>query len=260
MGLLEQIENGVKFSRSTVALTNSPVSGSTTDFGSTYILLSVSVNNPCRIRLYSDSSSVAIDAPRTTASFNIAPEVGLTLDTFVANQSYKLTFDPPIIGTTFSASNTWYNISGSNVTATFTYYPIEVNDLQRQTTVFQYATLPVGTYYSDNIASPKSFLILSASGNYSGSRLRLYSRDISTILSSEISRPFSTPADSQTSLIADMVFDSASYAYKLVPVLQGYNLENYNFANNYIGYILENISSVNMTDVTASLFIYPIED
>jgi hypothetical protein len=260
MGLLQLIQSGTKLTRDTLTLTNTPVSGSTSAFGSTYILLDVTVNNPCRIRLYSDSSSVAIDNSRTTSSFTIDDAVGLTLDTLITSQSYTLNFDPPIIGTTFSASTTWYNISGSNVTATFTYYPIEIVDTQRHVLTFQYPSLPTGSYFSDNIVSPKSFLILSASSNYSGSRLRLYSRDVATVTPSELSRPFGTQPGSQVSLISDMVFDSASYAYKLVPILQAYNLESYAIGDNYVGYALENISSATMTDVTASLYIYPIED
>ncbi len=69
MGLLGQIQSGAAFIRQTTTITNTPISSSTTVFGSTYILLNVTVNNPCRIRLYSDSASVAIDdEPKTTKS------------------------------------------------------------------------------------------------------------------------------------------------------------------------------------------------
>jgi hypothetical protein len=260
MGLLQQIQNGARFTRETVSLTNTPVSGSTSVFGSTYILLSVSVNNPCRIRLYSDSASVGIDDPRTTASFDLSASVGLVLDTLITSQSYKLNFDPPIIGTTFSASNTWYNISGSNVTATFTYYPIESEYGSKSELAFTAPNLPSGFSQLGDMTSPKSFLILSASCNYANARLRIYSRNINSISPAEKARPFSTPPTDASSIITDMIFDSASYSYKLSPVLQGYNLQTYTVGENNVGYILENLSGGAMTNVVASLCLYPVED
>jgi hypothetical protein len=57
-----------------------------------------------------------------------------------------------------------------------------------------------------------------------------------------------------------MLFDSASYAYKLTPTLQAYNLTTYQQGENLVGYIIENLSGVTITNVTASLYIYPLED
>jgi hypothetical protein len=58
-----------------------------------------------------------------------------------------------------------------------------------------------------------------------------------------------------------MIFDTASYAYKLSPVLQAYNLEDYTQGGNYVGYIIDNISATGtIANVTASLHVYPIED
>jgi len=260
MGLLEQIASGARFTRQAVSISNTPVSGSLTTFGETYILLNVTVNNPCRIRLYSDSGSVGIDNLRTTSSFDLSASVGLVVDTFITSQSYTLTFDPPIIGTTFSASQTWYNISGSNVTATFTYYPIK-SDYASNTSLDFYATsIPSGFSELNNKTSPKSFLILSASCNYADARLRLYSRSTSSLTSTEIARPFSTAPTDASSIITDMVFDSASYAYKLTPIIQGYNIQSYTSPENKVGYIIQNLSGGTMTDVTASLCIYSIED
>lgn len=263
MGLLQQIQNGAVFTRQTTAITNTPVSGSTSVFGSTYILLNVTVNNPCRIRLYSDSASVAIDNTRTTASMDFSASVGLVLDTFIENSSYTLNFDPPIIGTTYSGSQTWYNISGSSINATFTYYPIESTYAVREKLEFYAQSLPVtGSAQFGNINSPKSFLILSASSNFSGARLRLYSRDVNTVPSFEIGRSFGTEPSDGSYIITDMIFDSASYAYKLSPILQAYNLTSYTQGSNFVGYILENAANVAgaMSNVTASLYIYSIED
>lgn len=263
MGLIEQIQNGAVFSRLQTTLTNTPVSGSLTAFGGTYILLNVSVNNPCRIRLYSDSSSVAIDAPRTTTSMDISASVGLTLDTLITSSGYTLNFDPPIIATTFSGSQTWYNISGSGVTATFTYYPIESIYANRQALNFYAQSLPfTGSSIIGNVTSPKSFLIFSGSASTSGSRLRLYSRDINTVPVSEVGRVFDTQPSDGSYIITDMLFDSSSYRYILSPVLQAYNLTSYTEGSNFVGYILENAAPVNsaLSNVTASIYIYSIED
>lgn len=260
MGLLEQIQSGARFTRDTVTISNTPVSGSTGAFGSTYVLLNVQVDNPCRIRLYSDSASVAIDDSRSTSSININDAVGLVVDAVINSSSYKLNFDPPIIGTTFSGSETWYNISGSNVTATFTYYPIESVYGERETLNFYATSLPSGFSELGNKTSPKSFLILSASCNFTESRLRLYSRDINLVTSTEKNRTFSTAPTDGSYIISDMLFDSASYAYKLVPILQAYNLETYPVGDNYVGFILENLSGVTRTGMTASLYIYKIEN
>ncbi len=263
MGLLGQIQNGAAFTRQTTTITNTPISSSTTVFGSTYILLNVTVNNPCRIRLYSDSASVAIDDARPTSSTELSASVGLVLDTYIESSSYKLNFDPPIIGTTYSASQTWYNISGSSIDATFTYYPIESVYASRDVLNFYAQSLPVtGSSETGNITSPKSFLILSASANVSGARLRLYSRDINTVPAFEIGRSFGTEPSDGSYIIADMMFDSASYAYKLSPILQAYNLTSYTQGSNFVGYILENAASASaaLANVTASLSIYSIED
>lgn len=261
MGILEQVQSGSKFIRGSTSITNTPVSGSTTSFGSMYILLNVTVNNPCRIRLYSDSASVAIDDARPSASFDISESVGLILDTLITSQSYTLNFDPPMIGTTFSGNETWYNISGSGVTATFTYYPIESELASRQSLDFQFTSIPAGFSELGNLTSPKSFVILSASCNYSESRLRLYSKNIDDISSGEKNRTYSTTPDNQDNLIADMLFDSASYGYKLTPVLQAFNLNQYSAGQNSVGYIFQNSSSAaTFTDVTASLYIYSVED
>jgi hypothetical protein len=261
MGLREQIQQGALFTRRYVTIANSSVSGSTDSFGKSYILLNVTVNAECRIRLYSTSQSVAIDASRTTASMDVNPAVGLVLDTYVDSGPYTLNFDPPIIGTTFDQqNNTWFNISGSDITATFEYYPIESSYATRQTLNISASSLSAGASTSGNTTTPKSFLILSASCNFSESRLRLYSRQISSVSASEQSRAFSTLPSDGSYIITDMLFDSASYGYVLSPTLQAYNLTTYGTGSNLVGYIIQNLSGTTVSNITASLYIYPIED
>lgn len=255
MGLLGQIQSGALFTQQTATL--SVGSGSTTAFGLSYILLDVTSTSTTRVRLYSDSASLGIDAPRTTASFDYSASVGLNLDASLDSAS-KLIFDPPIIATTFSGSETWYNVSSGSVT--ITYYPIESAYATRQELTFYAQSLPVGSRITGNLTSPKAFLLLSASASTSQSRLRLFSRDIATIPVTETARGFGTASTDGSSLIVDMIFDSSSYAYKISPVLQAYNLVTYTQGDNFVGYAIDNISNSTLSNVTASLYIYTIED
>lgn len=262
MGLLEQIQAGTVFSRQSTTLTSAPSSGSTTALGASYILLGITADIPCRVRLYSDSASIGYDVSRPSSSFDVSASVGLNLDAGLDTSPYSLIFDPPIIGTTFSASQTWYNISSSGTAnITLTYYPIEFSYATRQVLTFYGAGLATGSNAYGNLASPKSFLILSASSTHSESRLRLYSRDINTIPTTEKSRKFGTASLEDASLIIDMVFDSSSYQYKLSPTLQGFNLDTYTIGSNYVGYLLDNVSTTStLSNVTASVYIYSVED
>lgn len=262
MGIKEQIQAGARFNVGTVTLGNSAgPTGRTDAFGQSYMLLNVTVNNPCRIRLYSDSASVAIDNARPTSSMEVSASVGLVLDTQITQSSYTLYFDPPIVGTTFQDEYTWFNISGSDVTATFTRYPIEAKAYStREALNISAASIAGSTRVLGDITSPKSFLILSASCNHSDIRLRLYSRTSSSISAGEQSRAFSTLPSDGSYIITDMVFDSASYSYILSPTLQAFNLTSYTAGSNLVGYILENLSGTTKTSVSASLYIYSIED
>ena len=255
MGLLEQIQSGALFTRQTVSLTNTPVSGSATSFGPSYILLGVTANNPCRVRLYSDSASVALDNSRPSSSLNIDAGVGLSFDGTL-NDDLVLTFDPPILATTFSGSQTWYNISASSATSVaFTVYPIEQFDDRQAITIQQYA-LANNVIHEGTFTASKGFIILSASSN-NFNRLRLYSVDASIPLAEKVRPTGSLPTD-DSKLIVDMSFESASYAYKFSPVVEAYNLNNLPMGNNTYGYIMQNRTAAD-APITASIYVYPIE-
>ena len=255
MGLLEQIQSGALFTRQTVSLTNSPPSSSTTSFGPSYILLGVTANNPCRVRLYSDSASVAIDNLRPSSSLNISASVGLTFDTTLDND-LNLTLDPPVIGSTFNAGQSWYNISGSGgTTVTFTYYPIEQFTDRQSITIQQYA-LANSVIHEGTFTAPKGFIVMSASAD-TLSRIRLYSVDSGIPLTEKV-RAIGTLPEDNSKLIVDMLIDSASYAYKLSPVLEAYNLNNSYVGSNTYSYIIQNRTGAN-APITASLYIYPTE-
>jgi hypothetical protein len=81
----------------------------------------------------------------------------------------------------------------------------------------------------------------------------------------EQTRSFGTQPNSGSKLIADMMFDSASFNYPLVPVLEAYTWEDPNYIPgvNRTSYILENLSDVTTVysgSLNSSLTIYTLED
>lgn len=266
MGLIEQIQSGSRFVRKTAILTDSPTTGFTTDFGASYIILGVSSNTPGRLRLYSDSASVAIDSPRPSSSFDYSASVGLNLDVALTPTTQSLIFNPPVLAYAFSQGKTWYNYQADTAQPiTISYYPIEYN---LPTTSRTYINVPdnigitLGAYAtsSGNVTTPKSFLILNAVSDADPVRLRLYSRPIEEIDASEQSRPFISESVSGSHLICDMLLESSSYLYNVSPILQAYNLEDYLIGSNRVGYILENLLGATQSNVYVGVRIYPIEE
>ncbi len=270
MGLVEQINSGSIFTRGTVNLTNIPSTGSTTEFGGTYILLGITANNPCRVRLYADYSSSVVDAPRPSSSFDYSASVALNLDAGLTPGTQSLTFIPPIIATTNGGSLTWYNIeSPSPVNVGIKYYPIEYNLSSRTWLNIPNSdgvTLAANQTSSGNFSGsvteqiPKSFLILGATSTSQSIRLRLYSRPIEDIPDVEKLRVYGVQPSASAYLISDMLFDSSSYVYSVSPVLQAYNLEGYLSASNRIGYILQNTSGGTQNNLYTAIKIYPLEN
>lgn len=272
MGLLEQIQNYKSvFKRAEVSLSNSVYpTGSTTAFGATSILLGISADAPCRVRLYANSSSILIDTPRPSSSLDYSASVALSLDSGLTAGTLSLTFNPPVIITTEQDSKTWYNIEGAGtVNTTLRYYPIEYVTTDRQWINIPNASgvnLGANATSSGNFSGslvqvlPKSFIMLQAYSDDEDLRLRLYSQPIENVPSSEKVRQFDTQSADDSYLISDMLFESASYLYSISPVLQAYNLEDYIYANNRIGYILENTSASPKTNVVTAVRIYSLEN
>lgn len=264
MGLIEQIQSGSDFRRKTVAFSAFDVAQSTY-LGASYILLRMSANDTGRIRLYGNSASLATDFSRPTSSFDYSASVVLNLDAVLTTGTQSIEFVPPIIATThLDGNNTWYRVeSPTNAQVTLEYYPIEFNTSSRQfIPVPNYTGVSLGGYQtaSGNVTTPKSFLIFSALSDNADIRLRLYSKPISDVPSYELTRPFITSSATGSHLICDLLFDSASYLYRISPVLQAYNLEEYETGNNRVGYILENLSASPQTGVYAAIQAYPLED
>ena len=272
MTFLQQATAGTKFTRSTVTLTaNAGVtitSSSVGDqrFGGNFILLNASADNPCRIRLYTDSSSMVIDATRAAGNYAINDAVGLITDTVLTNGDLALNFDPPLIGRGITNGEVWYNISSSlaGANVTMTSFPINqpIGFVTGSTLtisnpqVYSGSNGVTGTLTTDL----KSFIIYSGSSSHIG-RLRLYSANISEIPLAEQTRSFNIPTSGTDKLIADLVFDTASFNYKLVPPLEAYtwNYDTYLQGTGTIGYIMENLSAFATASMNISLVIYQTE-
>lgn len=246
------------------------VSGSITTMGGMFILLDARADNvSSRLRLYSDEPSMKLDESRPAGNFNLTESVALIAD-IVLNDTNLLPLTPPIIGNTFVGGQLWYNLSGStnpNINVTLTSYPIlpvgeSVANLDGNTSlVISASNVPTtGNGVSGSITTSKSFLILTGSAT-SESRLRLYSRPHTEIPFTETTRSFGTASQAGSFLIADLMFDSGSFRYPLVPILEAYTWTNSNYAvgSGQVGYILQN-RSASTTNLTASLYIYSTED
>lgn len=276
MGFIETFSRNKNTKISTIFSkgTTPILSSSIQTMGGVYVVLGAKLIQgivPIRLRLYSDQQSMIIDGPRTTASFAVSESVALIAD-IVLRDTNTLTFDPPVIANTADGGLTWYNLqSVDNVplaaaVSLTTYALNDIGDSQenKQAVNISGSQIPVtgGSIYgvSGSITTPKSFLILSGSAT-SESRLRLYSSPYTDIPLSEKTRSFDTAPQSGSLLIADLIFDSGSFQYPLVPVLEGYTWinQNYMVGTNEVGYILQNLSA-GTTDITASLFIYSLED
>jgi hypothetical protein len=263
--------NANKFTRSTTTFTKAGGilfdSGSPKlSMGGSFIILNAQLqgNPPVRLRLYSDTASRDADVNRAWTDFAVSPTVALVADIVLTNTS-QLTLDPPIIGNTFTGGEVYYHLSGSTTAATVsvTSYAIKPNNdslLGNTSLIVSGTSIPAGNSVSGNITTSKSFLILSGSSSHI-SRLRLYSRPVEEVPSSEISRPFSTQTLDGSLLIADMMFDAANIQYPFVPTLEAYTWtnDNYSVGTGTVGYILENRTGASAT-ITTSLYIYSTED
>lgn len=161
-----------------------------------------------------------------------------------------------------SGSQTWFTIDETVAsTVQFGTYPIESSfSTDRSSRELRRSVLTTGSAPAEGfITTPKSFLIISASAT-SESRLRLYSRPTTEVPTSEKNRAFGIVPSTGSYLIADMLFTSASYQYKMSPILQAYNLETYLDGTSRVGYLLQNSSSMSPIEYTASLYIYSLED
>lgn len=288
MGLEQYIRAGAKLERSEVSLTTTENGSGSVELGSAYVLISISTNAPCRLRLYDNSQSLANTGERirTFANTNISASVALVGD-FSMSAAGTYTIDPVVYGITEDVLNklTYYRVentqSGQYPVINFNRYLMEVPTISTANRV----TLPIitaslapgqiisGTLTSDTI--PRTYLLVSASvdGTVARTRLRLYSTSESLANSTEISRSFATESSNTSKLIVDAIFSASQMTY-FVPKIAGANLQTMGtdlntirtdraaiMGLNQLYYIIQNVSSSGGTiPTTASLHVFALED
>jgi hypothetical protein len=151
-------------------------SSSIQNMGGAFVLLDAKLlqNPPVRIRLYTDETSMIIDANRAPGNFNLSQSVGLIADINLTTTD-TLTFTPPVIGHAVSGGLVWYNMSGSgfeqSITLTsFTLSDIGDSEANKEVIIFSGSQVPLtsGSFYgvSGSFHTPKSFAILNAKSTY----------------------------------------------------------------------------------------------
>jgi len=102
-----------------------------------------------------------------------------------------------------------------------------------------------------------------------GSRLRLYSTEVGQVPLTEQTRSFGVAPSLGSNLIVDMMFDSSSLYYPLVPIVEAQTWgsssagTDYNVGEPRVGYILENksnVATVYSGSLNSILNIYSLDD
>lgn len=286
MGLKEYLKAGTVFQRTDVTtLTDEQGSGSI-NLGSAYILLNVTTDYPCRLRLYDTAASLE-DVAESTRAFgdsNISATTALIADMSMSVAG-TYTIDPVVYGVVENPLNklTYYRISETQSlnypTITLTRYNIEDSNISTQNRVnlatIQAELAPLAKDYGTIVSTtlPKTYLLVSASlsGVNNTARLRLYATDTALSDATELNRPFSVEPAAGTTLIVDMIVSSSETTY-FTPKIVGTNLQTMgnnlipiqqsqiNLAGiNNVYYILENPSTTDTRQLSMSVHVFELE-
>lgn len=288
MGLEQYIKAGANLTRDNVILQTSPSGSGSIDLGSAYVLLTLSTNSPCRLRLYDNSQSLenSGEINRSFGNTNISASVALVGD-FSMSVAGTYTIDPPMYGvvenTTTKLSHYRLNNtqSGVNPEITFTRYLIEnsaVSTLNRVNMPTITASLAAQRLISGTVSAttiPRTYLLISASvsGSSTRARLRLYSTNESLTNLTELSRSFATEPSNTSKLIVDAILSGSEITY-FIPKIIGANLQTMGtnlstirrdqlaiMGNNELYYVLENPNTAGSAiPITASLHVFALED
>lgn len=288
MGLAEYVRAGIKLTRANVNLPTDSIKSGSVELGSTYILLSITTDVPCRLRLYDTSQSRdnVGEISRSFGNTNISNSIALVGD-FSMSTAGTYTIDPTVYGLVTPASTklTYYRIN--DVTSApypiinFNRYLLEDSAqsiVNRKTLPTVAANLSVSGLVSGTISDsqiPRTYLLVSASlsGSNSIARLRLYSTSEAFSNLVEVSRSFSTEPATGSKLIVDMVLSSSITTY-FVPKIIGANLQTMGtdlnairnnteniMGNNELYYILQNGATTGGTvPISASVHVFSLED
>lgn len=288
MGLVEYIKSGASLKRETITLSTNVTGSGSVGLGSSYILLTIETDKPCRLRLYDNSASLynVTEKNRLFGNTNIPSNIALVGD-FSMSKAGTYTIDPALYGVVeeTTTKNTYYLVSNNTgstyPTIKFTRYLLEdsaVSTDSRRTLPTIIATLSptqsiTGSIYSTQI--PQTYLLVSASASGSNTitRIRLYSTANSLTDVTELSRSFATESSATSGLIVDTILSSSQTTY-FIPKIVGVNLANITqnlnviknntdkiTGNNELYYILQNVSSSGgIASMSVSLHVFSLED
>lgn len=288
MGLAEHIRAGAALARELVTVSTDVTGSGSINLGSTYILLGMQSNVPCRIRLYDNifSRDTVSEISRSFGNTSIPANIALVADVTMSQANTYYTLDPVLYGCVATASNklTYYRIDGISSPPypqiTFNRYLLEdstVGTELRKTLIPIQRSVTTNAYVTGTLADveiPRTYLLVSASVSGSNiiTRLRLYNSTGSFNNSTEVSRSFSVEPSSSAGLIMDALLSGSETTY-FVPKIVGANLQlmgtnlkliqrtpSLIMGNNELYYILENKSvSPGTVSVTASLHVFELE-
>lgn len=289
MGLEQYIRAGANLTRDDIILQTTPSGSGSVDLGSAYVLLSISTNAPCRLRLYDNSQSLenSGEIRRAFGNTSVSASTALIGD-FSMSVAGAYTIDPVMYGVVERAASklTHYRVnstqSGVYPTITFTRYLLEdptISTASRVTMPQITGSILPGRLVSGTLTSttliPRTYLLVSASlsGSSTRARLRLYTTNESLTNLTELSRSFATESSNTSKLIVDAIMSGSETTY-FVPKIIGANLQtmgtNLNtirrdqvaiMGNNQLYYVLENPNSTGgAIPITASLHVFSLED
>lgn len=283
MGIKEYISAGsdaIKRESVTINLSTSDQrqSGSIS-LGSGVAITEIQSNSKCRVRLYGDATSRSDvnEINRPFVSQSVSQSISLIVDADIDNQQiFRLT--PPLFG--FNLDNPvsnllYYTIEsssggaiGSSTSVTITKLLVEDLNISavnnRDTLVVSASALAAGNYTTGTIQSPRSYLLYRVLPTQVPLRLRLYTRQNYRDNAAEIARPFTTEPNSGSGLIADIYMEDLVTS-SMVPIVVGRNDNDENdfsitVPDQETYFTLNNVSGGLMATVSASLYVYSLED
>lgn len=288
MGLAEYLIDGVKLTRDRIELQTDQTGSGSVNLGSSYVLLSITTDVPCRLRLYDDITSRNSEGEKNRPFQNISVSASTALiGDFSMSTAGIYTIDPVVYGIVKDAPSklTYYLINGVSSAPypkiVFNRYLMEDSSVsvisRKQLPVIQHTLGP--TNYASGILTgpeiPRTYLLVSASVSdpTAIARIRLYSTSQSLYNVTEISRSFATESQENSKLIVDALLSGSEITY-FVPKIVGVNLSTMGTDLNFIKSSTEKIMGVNqlyyilqnaetsgiVKSISVSLHVFSLED
>lgn len=285
MGLKESINAGSKFQRGDVALITDASRSGSVNLGSAYVLLNITTDTPCRLRLYDTLESLdnVQEIGRAFGDTNIPAPISLVADVSMSRAG-AYSIDPVMYGVVENPVNslTYYRVDTTelpNPRLLLSRYNIEdpANSTDNRVTVTVTETgmapLSLRTGTIDGALTPKTYLLVSASiaDPTVTARLRLYASSTALTDATELYRPTHIEPSEAVRLIVDVSLTGTEIT-RFIPKIVGANLElmGTDLAEirndqvrisgaNEIYYILQNTSTTDTKDISVSVHVFELE-